>query len=121
MRSSRSNGPAEIADSLERDIGSNIRELARNGAALRQADKGDGEMSATDVGTLLRRVTEVSTREVEALIDELGGLREKLMSDGDRIQGDIERYAELNQRVLQVTALSSDSVKKIPGAPSISP
>jgi hypothetical protein len=43
------------------------------------------------------------------------------MSDGDRIQSDIERYAELSQGVMQLAAIISDSVKKIPGAPSISP
>jgi hypothetical protein len=121
MRNSKSNGPAEIADSLEKDIESNISELTRNGAAVRHPDNGDGEMSATDLSRLLRRVAEASTSEVETLIDELGGLRKKLMSDGDRIQSDIERYAELSQGVMQLAAIISDSVKKIPGAPSISP
>jgi hypothetical protein len=120
MRNTNSHEPAEILESLENDIISNTRELTRNSAALRQADNGNGELSAPDLGTLLRRVAEASTREVEALIDELGGLRKKLMSDGDRIQGDIERYAELSQGVMQLAAIISDSVKKIPGAPTLS-
>jgi len=75
-------------------------------------------MSASDLGTLLRRVTEASTHEIQALIDELHGLRKKLESDGDRIQTDIARYAELSQGAMQLAAIISDSVKKIPGAPS---
>jgi hypothetical protein len=66
-------------------------------------------------------VAEASIHEVEVLIHELHGLRKKLQSDGDRIQSDIEGYAELSQGVMQLTAIIADSVKKIPGAPSISP
>jgi hypothetical protein len=121
MGSNRSNGPAGILESLEKDIVSNTRELTRDSRAFRHPDNGDGEKSTTDLGTLLRRVAEASTREVEALIDELRVLRKKLTSDGDRIQSDIERYAELSQGVMQLAAIISDSVKKIPGGPTLSP
>jgi hypothetical protein len=94
--------------------------LTRADAALREVENGNGE-SGSDVGTLLRRVAEASTHEVEVLIDDLQGLRKKLASDGVRIQSDIERYAELSQGVMQLAAIISDSVKKIPGAPSITP
>ena len=46
-------------------------------------------MSGKNLGTLLARVTERSTREVETLIDELQGLRKKLEVDRDRIQSEI--------------------------------
>ena len=120
MRTAKPNGSAEIDSSLERDIGRNVHELSRANAAFRQVGNGNGETSASDLGTLLRRVAEASTREVEALIDELDGLRKKLESDGDRIQRDVERYAELSQAVMQLAAIISDNVKKIPTAPSIS-
>ena len=77
-------------------------------------------MSVTDLGMLLRRVSEGPTREIESLIDELHGLRKKLETDGERIQSDIERYAELSQGVLQLTTIISDNVKKLPpGAPEV--
>jgi hypothetical protein len=41
-------------------------------------------------------------------------LGKKLHTDGDRIQRDIEEYAELNQQVMQLTAIIFDSVKKLP-------
>jgi hypothetical protein len=42
-----------------------------------------------------------------------GGLRKKLQSDGERIQNDIARYAELSQQVMQLTTIISDNVKKL--------
>jgi hypothetical protein len=121
MRTAKPNGSAEIKRSLEKDIAGNIRELARVNTAFRQVENGNDEPSSSDLGTLLRQVAEASTHEVEVLIDDLHGLRKKLQSDGDRIQSDIGRYAELSQGVVQLAAIISDSVKKIPGAPSISP
>jgi hypothetical protein len=71
-------------------------------------------MSAADLGMLLRRVSEGSTHEIERLIGELHGLRKKLVIDGNRIQSAIERYAELSQGVMQLTAIISDNVKQLP-------
>lgn len=50
---------------------------------------------------------------------ELHGLRNKLHSDGNRIQGDIIKYTELSQGILQLATIVSDSVKKLPGASDI--
>jgi cell fate (sporulation/competence/biofilm development) regulator YlbF (YheA/YmcA/DUF963 family) len=58
--------------------------------------------------------------EIDNLISELQTLRRKLQTDGDRIQRDVAKYAELSQQVTQLTTIISDSVKKLPGAPSIS-
>jgi hypothetical protein len=120
MRTSKSNG-AEIERSLEKDIAKNIHELTRANTVFSQVENANDETSSSDLGTLLRRVAETSTHEVEVLINELHGLRKTLMSDGHRIQCDIERYAELSQGVMQLAAIISDSVKEIPGASSISP
>jgi hypothetical protein len=121
MRTAKPNGSAEIERSLEKDIAGNIRELTRANAVFPQVKNATDETSSSDLGTLLRQVAETSTHEVEVLINELHGLRQTLVSDGHRIQSDIERYAELSQGVMQLAAIISDSVKEIPGAPSISP
>ncbi len=118
MRNAKPNGSAEV---LENDIARNIHELSRSNTAFREVGNGKDETSASNLGALLRRVADQSIHEVEVLIDELHGLRKKLQSDGNRIQSDIEGYAELSQGVMQLTAIISDSVKKIPGTPSISP
>jgi hypothetical protein len=62
----------------------------------------------------LGRVTERSTREVDNLIDELQGLRKKLVTDRGRIQSEIARHSELSQCVMQLTSIISDNMKKLP-------
>jgi hypothetical protein len=96
------------------EIGRNIHELKRTGAALPHPPNAKDEVSTENLGVLLHRVAEVSMREVENLIDELQGLRKKLESDRDRIQSEIARYLELSQGVMQLTAIISDNVKKLP-------
>lgn len=110
-----------IDKSPEMEVEGNIRELVRrDSTALRHAES-DSEMSANNLNSLLRRVSATSTREIDELIGELQTLREKLQADGNRVQRDIAEYAELSQSVMQVTKIISESVKKLPGAPSVSP
>jgi hypothetical protein len=113
MRTAKQNGSTEIDRSLERDIARNVN------TAFRQVENGNDETSSGDLGTLLRRVAEASTHEVETLIDQLHRLRETLVSDGVRIQNDIARYAEFSQGAMQLSAMISDGVKEIPGASSL--
>ena len=120
MRSTKSNGSAEI-DELEENIAGNIRTLTRTSGTFPRPENGDGETSGDDLSKLLRRVSEASTREIESLIDELHGLRKKLESHGEHIQTDIAKYTELAQGVMQLTAIISDNVKKLPpGAMAVS-
>ena len=114
MRSTKSNGSTEIDQSLEKDIGANVRALTRTSEAYHRSENGNGETSGDNLGALLRRVSEASTREIETLIDELHGLRQKLESHGERIQNDIVKYAELSQGIIQLTAIISDNVQKLP-------
>ena len=79
-----------------------------------QVGSGDVKTSAEELTTLLRRVSETSTREVEELINQLQNLRTQLRNAGDRIQRDITQYTELSQQTMQLTAIISDSVKKLP-------
>jgi hypothetical protein len=104
----------EIDESLEAGIGKALHALKPPGVALRHLANADDEMSGKNLGTLLGRVTERSTREVETLIDELQGLRKKLEADRVRIQSEIERHSELSQAVMQLTSIISDNVKKLP-------
>ena len=98
--------------SLELELGRNIHKLARSG--VRQP-AGDGETSAENLGNLLRQVSKTSMGEIDNLISELQTLRRKLQTDGDRIQRDIAKFAELSQQVMQLTTIISDSVTKLPG------
>ena len=81
---------------------------------FRPGEASEAETSTDNLGALLRRVAEASTREVDSLIGELQSLRRKLHIDGNRIQREIAEYAELSQQVMQLTNIISESVKKLP-------
>jgi len=100
--------------SLESEIGQTIPKLGRTGAALRWNGSGDDELSVENLGNLLRQLSNPPMAEIANLISELQTLRNKLQTDGDRIQRDIAEHAELSQQVMQLTTIISDSVKKLP-------
>jgi hypothetical protein len=112
-------GSAEEKSS-QLEAGAHIRKLARAGSTFQQTEGDDGELSTQSLGTLLRGVSKTSIDEIDTLIAELQTLRRKLQSDGDRIQRDITKHAELSQQVMQLTTIISDSVKKLPGTSGIS-
>ena len=95
-----------------------IEASSREALSAREAENSNEEMSATDLNKSVRRLSETSTREIENLVGELQTLRRKLQTDGNRIQRDIEQYAELSQQVMRITTVISDSVKKLPEARS---
>ena len=80
------------------DVDENIRTLANSGAVFRMGDSSINDPTASNLSTLLRRVSGNSTREIDTLIGDLGDLREKLHSDGDRIHREIVEYAALSQQ-----------------------
>ena len=119
MSSAKPNGSAEINQSSEMSLRRNTHELAHASGALRQVENGDDKVAANDLEGLLRRVSEVSTDEIESLIDEFQGLRKKLQTDLNRIQHDIAEYRELSQAVMQLAASISDGMKELPVGPQI--
>jgi hypothetical protein len=88
-------GSAEEKSS-QLEAGAHIRKLARAGSTFQQTEGDDGELSTQSLGTLLRGVSKTSIDEIDNLIAELQTLRRKLQSDGDRIQRDITKHAELS-------------------------
>jgi hypothetical protein len=110
--------PSEIDSPSEIDFGENIQKLTSARDAVPQVEDRDGEKVANSAGTLVHRLSEAPRREIESLVGRLMTLHKKLQADGDRIQLDIEGYAELNRCVMQLTTIVADSVGKIP-SPSI--
>jgi hypothetical protein len=100
------------------EAGKHVYRPPRTGPAFQQTESGNGEVSAENLSGLLRRISKASIGEIDSLISELQTLRRKLQTDGERIQSDIAKYTELSQQVMQLTAIITDSVKKLPsGAP----
>ena len=98
---------------LEMDMEENVRVLPRISEYCGS--------SAESLNELLVRVSETSNREIDNLIDELHRLRGKLQSDTDRIQRDIATYAAVSDQVTQLTKIISESVHKLPDAPTLTP
>ena len=115
----RQRGSVGADRSAEAELEGNIHELVRRESnAIRQTD-GESEAATRHLGDLLRRVSANSTGEIDALISELRLLREKLTTDGQRIERDVVDYAALSQSVIEMTKIITDSmlqVKKLPSA-----
>jgi methyl-accepting chemotaxis protein len=119
MSSAKLNGSAESNPSSEMGVRRNTHELAHASGAFRQVENGEDEVAAKSLEALLLRVAEVSTGEIENLIDEFHGVRKKLQTDLSRIQHDIAKYRELSQAVTQLAASISDGMKELPVGPQI--
>jgi hypothetical protein len=110
-------GTIDIDESLEVEIGRSLHAL-RGTAPLPQPASDEHEVTADNLGTLLRRMTDLSMGEVDSLIDELQRLRKKLETDVDLIERAIARHSEHSQGVMQLTRLIADNVKKLPNPAS---
>jgi hypothetical protein len=114
----------KLDTAADTEVEGKIRELIRRDtAAIRQQGDSESDSIASNVGSLLRRVSGTSTQEIDKLIRELQTLRERLQDDGNRVQREIVEYAALSQSVMQLTKIISESVthvKRLPDAPSIS-
>jgi methyl-accepting chemotaxis protein len=81
--------------------------------SARAAEREDDQMPTENLSELLGRVSENSTSQIDDLVGDFGRLREKLRTDGDRIQREIEEYSRLSQQVMQLTKTISESVEKV--------
>ena len=112
-------GAAETSRTLETEMQENVRVLPRESVRAPATDHGGS--STEDLNELLNRVSETSNREIDYLIDELHALRGKLQFETDRIKRDIVNYAAVSDQVMQLTKIISESVQKLPDAPTLTP
>ena len=70
-------------------------------------------MPTENLSELLGRVSENSTSQIDDLVGDFGRLREKLRTDSQRLQREIEEYAALSQQVMQLTKTISEGVEKV--------
>jgi hypothetical protein len=75
-------------------------------------------LTADAVNMYLKQVSASSCSEIDSLIGDLRGLREKLVADRSRIEQDVAEFATLNQSVIQLTDVVADSVAQVK-APSL--
>jgi len=70
-------------------------------------------MPTENLSELLGRVSNNSTGQIDNLVGDFQQLREKLQTDGERIQREVEEYNTLSEMVMQMTKTISESVEKV--------
>jgi methyl-accepting chemotaxis protein len=83
------------------------------GPLRRAAESNEDQMPTENLSELLGRVSENSTSQIDDLVGDFGRPREKLRTDGERIQREVEEYRTLSQQVMQLTKVISDSMEKV--------
>ena len=81
--------------------------------SARAAERENDQMPTENLSELLGRVSNNSTGEIDNLIGDFARLREKLQTDGQHIQREVEEYTALSQQVMQMTKTISESVEKV--------
>jgi EAL domain-containing protein (putative c-di-GMP-specific phosphodiesterase class I) len=103
----------EIREFVRRDVVSNLE---------RQLED-ESERVASNISSVLQRVSANSVQEIDKLITELETLRDRLRSEGARVQREIVEYASLTQGALQSTKIIAESLthwRKDADAPTLS-
>jgi len=89
----QANEAVEVFSKLEGEI----RDLASQDTTARRLQQGnDNELAASNIGSLLQRVSGTSIQEIENLIAELQILRSKLQNEAARVQREIVGYDALS-------------------------
>ena len=96
-----------------------IREVIRGDVAPahKPQAEGDSEIGAGSVNALLQRVAGTTFKEIDWLIDELRGLRGHLQSEGQRVQREIVKYAQLSQAAMKSTKIIAEGMSQLEGSP----
>ena len=79
----------------------------------RAAERENDQMPTENLSDLLGQVSKNSTSEIDSLIGDIARLREKLRTDGEHIQREVEEYRALSEQVMQMTRTISESVEKV--------
>ena len=98
-----------------------IREFVRREVVTNPGGQpeNESELVASNINSLLRRVTATSVQEIDKLITELESSRDMLQSEATRVQREITQYSTLSQAALQSTKIITESLtqlKKVPDA-----
>jgi hypothetical protein len=103
----------EIREFVSRDVVSTVGRRPEN----------ETELVASNINSVLQRVTATSVQEIDALISELESSRDMLHSEAARVQREIVQYSTLIQGALHSTKIIAESLtqwKKVPDAQTLS-
>ena len=103
----QANGVVEVFSKLEGEI---HEVISRTATAPRVPQQNDNELAASNIGSLLQRVSGTSVQEIEKLIAELQILRDMLQKEAARVQREIVGYALLIQDAKKSISTISESL-----------
>jgi hypothetical protein len=89
-----------------------IRESVRQNAAHNRHESENTSQVVTDVNSLVQRVAGVSLDQLDDAIVDLRQLRDFLHSEGERIQGEISGYLQLNHTSISATRSIVDNIAR---------
>jgi hypothetical protein len=69
-----------------------------------------GDDPANEVGTLIARIAGASVAEIDKLLDELQSVRDYLQAEGERVEREAARYAQVSQTALASVRIITDSM-----------
>ncbi len=101
----------------EQKLEGEVRQSAPQGSDHVEVD--DVKLTTNDLENLTRRMSLASTREIDSLIGELKTLRQKLATDGGRLERQLAEYAGLSQSVTQLTKIISEGLTHLEKGPSL--
>ncbi len=88
-----------------------IREFIRRDASnLRRPLPDTSEQAVTNINSLLDRVSSSSVSEIDRLMGDLRNVRDFLASEGERVQREIQSYAQLSQVAMTSVKIIAESM-----------
>jgi ElaB/YqjD/DUF883 family membrane-anchored ribosome-binding protein len=72
----------------------------------------DSQLVASNVNSVLQRVTETSVQEIDKLITDLQTLSNMLDSEASRVQREVVQYSTFTQAALQSTKIIAESLER---------
>jgi hypothetical protein len=87
-----------------------IRESVRQNAAHNRHESENTSQVVTDVNSLVQRVADLSLDQLDDAIVDLRQLRDFLHREGERIQGEISGYLQLNHTSIGATRSIVDNI-----------
>jgi hypothetical protein len=108
-------------DQAVEELDREIREVVRHEVETNpgRQPENESELVASNVYSLLQRMSATSLQEIDSLITGLESSRDMLQSEAARVQREIVQYSTLSQATLQSTKIITESLiqlKKVPDA-----
>jgi hypothetical protein len=75
-----------------------------------QPDTGSQSDGASNLNSIVQRISGTSVMEIERLIAELHTLRDYLLREGQRVQREITQYAQMSQAATKSTKIIAESL-----------